>query len=56
MAGPCHGERGGDEQVDTFMQVSKDMLTGGLYLSAKGEVGEQHGRPLQMKLNKKLEL
>ena len=29
-------------QVDAFTQVSKDMLTGRLYLSAKGEVGEQH--------------
>ena len=29
-------------QVDAFTQVSKDMLTGRLYLSANGEVGEQH--------------
>ena len=48
MAAPCQGGRG-DEQVDTFTQVSKDMLTGRLYLSAKEEVGQQHGRPLQIK-------
>ena len=41
---PVRGE-GGDEQVDTFTQVSKDMLTGRLYLSAKGGLANSMAGP-----------
>ena len=42
---PLSGGKGGDEQVDTFTQVSKDLLTGRLYLSAKGRLANSMAGP-----------